>query len=343
MPAVTPEILSWARHCAGLSKAEAAHKLGIKAACGKTPLERLAEVESGEHEPTRPLLLRMAGVYRQPLITLYMAQPPRPVKHHSEFRSLSGSRSEQALIDTLVRDVQASQSLIHEVLADEDAPGVSFIGTLELNQGVDQGVSRVRELLGHDEVTKHRRAGDLFDGLREAAERVGVFVILKGNLGSHHTALDTTAFRGLALTDPLAPLIAINDNDARTAWSFTLVHEFVHLLLGRNACSPNVGNSKVERFCDDVASRFLLPEAPIREFGSAVSRKHRHDADNRESTRAPTFYAVRCHRAGKAMLELVARSLANRSLSTRRAAVVLGVKPTQVAPMLAGYGLPYAA
>ena len=384
MPAVSPEILSWARDRAGLSKAEAARKLAIKAAYGKTPLERLTELESGDREPTRPLVLRMAAVYRQPLITFYLAQPPEPSLHDSEFRSLSGSRSDQARIDTLVRDMQASQGLVHEILADEDAPRVPFIGTLTLDQGVDHGLSKVRELLGDDGFMKHRGAGSLFNGLREAAERAGVFVILKGNLGSHHTALDTTAFRGLALTDPLAPLIVINDNDARTAWSFTLVHEFVHLLLGRNACSSSAGNSEVERFCDDVASLFLLPEAPIRELRAArdelaanmtdiagewnvsrtlvayrllraghigqaeygrlaeefhqswLSQRQRLRERNRESEGGPAFYTVRRHRVGKAMLELVARSLAERSLPTRRAAVVLGVKPTQVQPMLAG-------
>ena len=159
MPAVSPEILSWARDRAGLSKAEAARKLAIKAAYGKTPLERLTELESGDREPTRPLVLRMAAVYRQPLITFYLAQPPEPSLHDSEFRSLSGSRSDQARIDTLVRDMQASQGLVHEILADEDAPRVPFIGTLTLDQGVDHGLSKVRELLGDDGFMKHRRRG----------------------------------------------------------------------------------------------------------------------------------------------------------------------------------------
>ncbi len=384
MPAVNPEILSWARNRAGLSKAEAARKLRIKEAHGKTPLDRLTDLESGEHEPTQPLLLRMVDIYRQPLIAFYLARPPKPSLRDSEFRSLSGSRSDQARINMLVRDMQASQSLVHEILADEDAPRVPFIGTLTLDQGVRRGLSKVRQLLGDVAPMRHLGAEALFKGLREAAEGAQVFVILKGDLGSHHTALDTTAFRGLALSDPLAPFIVINNNDAKTAWCFTLVHELVHLLLGRNACSSTAGDSKVERFCDDVASRFLLPKKPIREFratrndlaaeiadiakewnvsrtlfayrllraghiGQAeyrrlaegfrrswLSQRQRQRFKNRESKGGPAFYTVRRHRVGKAMLELVARSLAERSLPTRRAAVVLGVKPTQVGPVLAG-------
>jgi len=81
--------------------------------------------------------------------------------------------------------------------------------------------------------------------------------------------LDTSCYRGLSLPDPLAPFIAINDNDARPAWSFSLLHEFVHLLLGRGYCSGARDDSAVERFCDDVASLYLLPPEPIDQFDAA--------------------------------------------------------------------------
>ena len=51
----------------------------------------------------------------------------------------------------------------------------------------------------------------------------------------------------------------INDRDARPAWSFTLLHETVHLLLGQTGVSGVYGDSEVERFCNDVAGEFLLP------------------------------------------------------------------------------------
>ena len=78
MPAVNPEILSWARMRAGLSEAEAAAKLEIRPAYGKTPEQRLVELERGARMPTRPVLVRMADKYRQPLITFYLEQPPQP-------------------------------------------------------------------------------------------------------------------------------------------------------------------------------------------------------------------------------------------------------------------------
>ena len=95
--------------------------------------------------------------------------------------------------------------------------------------------------------------------LRKAVESVGVYVVLAGNLGSHHTAIDLRYFRGFALADPVAPFVVINDQDARAAWSFTLLHELAHLWLGQTGVSGGDGEMAIERFCNDVAGEFLLP------------------------------------------------------------------------------------
>jgi Zn-dependent peptidase ImmA (M78 family) len=76
-------------------------------------------------------------------------------------------------------------------------------------------------------------AEEAFSFLRSRAEEVGVFVLLKGDLGSHHTAIDLQTFRGFALADPVAPFVVINDQDSKSAWSFTLIHELAHLWLGQ--------------------------------------------------------------------------------------------------------------
>jgi len=46
---------------------------------------------------------------------------------------------------------------------------------------------------------------DAFKLLRHRAEEVGVFVLLQGNLGSHHTNIGVETFRGFALSDDIAP------------------------------------------------------------------------------------------------------------------------------------------
>jgi hypothetical protein len=105
---------------------------------------------------------------------------------------------------------------------DEDAEAISFIGSMQIVDGMGRVVASIRQTLALDlgEFRAQGSAEAAFNHLRRKVEKAGVFVMLLGNLGSHHTALDVTAFRGFALADELAPFIVINDQDSKSAWSF---------------------------------------------------------------------------------------------------------------------------
>ncbi len=107
--------------------------------------------------------------------------------------------------------------------------------------------------------------------MRAHTEGVGVFVLLLGNLGSHHTNIDLETFRGFALADEIAPFVVINDQDHHGAWSFTLLHELAHLWLGQTGVSGGRPERAVEKFCNDVASEFLLPTGELDQLKAAVS------------------------------------------------------------------------
>jgi len=73
-------------------------------------------------------------------------------------------------------------------------------------------------------------------------------------------------FRGFALIDDTAPVVFINDNDAKAAQVFTLAHELAHIWIGAEGVSDRNPNEKdnsrniTELFCDKVAAEFLVPE-----------------------------------------------------------------------------------
>jgi hypothetical protein len=68
-----------------------------------------------------------------------------------------------------------------------------------------------------------------------------VFVLLVGDLGSHHSPLSQEVFRGFALADKRVPFIVINDQDAKTARSFTLIHELTHIFSRKDWRESNAG------------------------------------------------------------------------------------------------------
>jgi len=397
MPKVNPNILRWARETAGLTLDEAATKLDLHQARGVSPVERLAALESGADQPTRPLLIRMAKQYRRPLLTFYMTAPPRKGDRGQDFRTLPADHSDidEALLDALIRDVKARQSMVRALLEDEeDTVPLPFVGSARMSQGVSLVLASIQKTIQLD-IAAFRAEGspsDAFNLLRDRVEAAGVFVLLIGNLGSYHTALDLETFRGFALADNIAPFVIINDQDADSARSFTLVHELVHIWLGQTGVSASRAEISIEKFCNDVASEFLLPRSELQQLAvnhrtdiesaqtrisdfarnrnlsaSMVAyklhrmgtidfetwkslsetfrrmwldhRKQQRILAREEESHGPTYYPVRRHRIGKALLELVSSMMHAGAITTSKAAKVLGVKAKNVQNLLGTGGL----
>ncbi|MCY3789688.1 MAG: XRE family transcriptional regulator [Gemmatimonadetes bacterium] len=381
MPQVNPRVLAWARETAGLTREKAAKKIQLGPARGMEPADRITALETGTDKPTRSMLARMAKGYRRPLIALYLEEPPRASQVGTDFRTLTGARSaeQDALVQALVRDVIARQGIVRSQLEDDDAEEARFIGTVTMKDGRPRALEALRQVVGGEPGTDVPRRE--FDELRNAVESAGAYVLLQGDLGSHHTALETVAFRGFVLADSLAPFVVINSNDARPAWSFTLLHEVVHLLLGHTGIIGADAESETEHFCNDIASEYLLPSTAIEALDVSalendelatvlgrlanewkVSRSliayrlHRSGKINGPTYRrlieifrrqwnerrqqrstgegGPNPYVVKRHRIGNALLKLVARGLGEGTLPTTKAALALGVKPTQVGRIL---------
>ena len=393
MPNVNPEILLWARKTANLTPEQAVAKLQIRDARGVSAVQRLAGYETGAIAPTRGLLVRMAKHYRRPLLTFFLAAPPRSRERGVDFRVLSGSvpGTESALVDALLRDVRTRQSMIRAVLEDEEeAQPLPFVGAATMADGKAAMLRKLHALLGVDR-SNYRAQSDAdaaFRLLRASAEAAGVFVLLKGDLGSHRTAIDVQVYRGFVIADEVAPLIVINDGDVKTAWSFTLLHELVHLLLGQTGISGAPADTPIERFCNDVAGEFLLLPDELDRLGLRDVGDHIADASgrigefarDRHLSRAmvayaalrrgliasevygeltarfrgqwiqerhsrreartqgtgPSYYVVRRHRLGNALLQLTGRMMDTGALTTSKAAKILGVKAASVPALMDG-------
>ena len=265
--AVNSEILKWARETAGYSLTEAAHRIDLAVAHGMTAEDRLSKIEQGEADPTPALLRRMAKQYRRPILTFYLPKIPRESDVGQDFRTLPARNDPtNTLLNALLRDIKARQALTRELLEDdEDAKPLGFIGSVNPTMNVEEVARIIARDIGFDR--SMFRASDsvetAFALLRSNAESLGIFVLLAGNLGSWQTAIDVEIFSGFALADNFAPFIVINDQDAKTAWSFTLLHELAHLWLGLSGISGAVSPAGVERFCNDVAAAILVGAAEI--------------------------------------------------------------------------------
>ncbi len=265
MPHVNPQILVWARETAGYDLSVAAKKLQLTHSNNASAEEKLAAYENGGKVPSRPMLLKMSKQYRRPLLTFYLEAPPTRADRGEDFRTFPNAvdPSQNAIVDALVRNIKARQEIVREAIISEgDQAPLEFVGSYSLDQGVIELVNLIKDSASIDiQVYRSKRTQEeAFKYLRDRIEHLGIFSILAGNLGSHHTNLSTEVFRGFAIADSVAPFVVINDQDAKTAWPVTLLHEVAHVWLGATGISGSIPERHVEKFCDKVASELLLPE-----------------------------------------------------------------------------------
>ena len=293
------------------------------------------------------------------------------------------------MLDALIRDVKARQAVVRSLAEDDDeASPLAFVGSSSMQGSVKSVLASIKSTLAIDiaDYRRQRTTEEAFSYLRNKAESAGIFVLLIGNLGSHHSAIAVETFRGFAIADKFTPFVIINDQDAKTAWSFTLMHEIAHLWLGATGVSGTSAEQAIEKFCNEIASSFLLPQGelatlridddtPAEELIQLISSfaNERHLSrkmvayalfrsgqlsqaawgrldrildDLWMSERAartekeklndsgPTYYVVRRYHLGRALLNLVDRSIGAGTLTPVKAAKVLGVKPRSVYPLL---------
>lgn len=273
---INPDILRWARETAGLSVEEAAERLGLKDTVQATAIDKLRQLETGDRTPSRTTLEKAVTAYRRPLIVFYLAAPPAHGERAADFRTQIGavSRRDNAILDTLLRDVKARQQMLRDLLDDADeAERRPFVASAQTSDGPKHVAGLIRRQLKvtPDQQKRCRDTSALFSLLRTSAEREGIYVLLLGDLGSSRSDIEGEVFRGFALADDIAPIVVINDNDAATARPFTLIHEMVHIWIGVSGISGplrDIPDNAVEKFCNDTASEFLLPSDELPDLSS---------------------------------------------------------------------------
>ncbi len=272
---VNPKILQWARETAGLSIQEATTQLKIQPVKGKSEEDRLRELESGDIQPSKQMLTKMSKKYHRPLLVFYLEKPPVSGNRAEDFRTLPRDFStvSDGLVDALVRDVFVRQSIVKSAIEDdEDIKPLSFVGSKNVKSDIGDLARSISATISFDlqQFRKQATPDEAFKYLRNLVEKQDIFVLLIGNLGSYHTNIDAGMFRGFTLSDKVAPFIVINENDSKSAWSFTLLHELAHLWLGQTGISNEYSELAIEKFCNNVAGQILLPDDDLIFFKELV-------------------------------------------------------------------------
>jgi Zn-dependent peptidase ImmA (M78 family)/DNA-binding XRE family transcriptional regulator len=246
-------VLAWAREYRGLSLIEAAERLRMSA----------SDLEALEQEKQKPSLTefeKIASLYKLPLSTLFRRTPPKVPEELPDFRTLDGMPPQKSLGYQVALDTTRSFQRVLTVLRSEDEN--FFVPSLReyslakdpFQQGEDErsliGISVDRQLAWN--------ASDGFRHWRAVIELLGVSVYLQ--------KFDLEDCRGFCVWDEdHMPAIVINKAEtSENARTFTLIHEYAHLLVRKPGISDQKRANPIEAFCNRFAASFLMPVTVLR-------------------------------------------------------------------------------
>lgn len=245
-------MVTWAREFRGLDLASAAARLAVTE-------EDLTAIENGDKPVLLTFFRKLSDRFRIPRATLLRRTRPTVPPMPMDFRTVDGRDA------TLGFDVRLAVSYAYtieqnvlELVEAEAAPPTPVLPQIALGDNAAEAGERERRRLGVSGVTQLAWGfDDAFRNWRTVIESTGVYVLLKK--WDRVDCLGFTIYR-----DRNAPIIVINKADEyEPVRTFTLLHEYAHLLLRQPGISDQNDANPVEAYCNRFAGAFLMPRAVL--------------------------------------------------------------------------------
>ena len=266
---VEGSILTWARETAGYSVQDVANKFR------KDP-ELIIAWESGEKAPFMGQLRIMAGMFKRPISDFYLPAPPaeRPLPH--DFRRPRGpvAGNYSPALRKQLRFACERHDIIKDLLEDMGERLVHFSHQARMHESPERVGCNIRDILNVT-ATDQRIWKDpykILKGWRQRIEAQNILVFQFDDVAVEEAW-------GFSIVEPTFPVIGINNKLAPNGRTFTMLHEFTHLLLGRSGiCDIDDYTQRAqtdieaEVFCNHAAAAALMPQAEFRANKTVCSR-----------------------------------------------------------------------
>ena len=249
---VNPALLRWARETSGENIEHIAKRLGVKT-------ESVEKWETGERLVTYRRLESLADVYKRPVAAFFLSKVPEEPVGPTDFRAArkTSIKAEKDLKLSVrrarfLRNAYADINPSHTIFAERRT---------SLSDNPEDVARAERERLGITFAAQSswRVGTEAYNKWKLVLEESGVLVFQSG--------FETDDLSGFSLGDSgKPPVVVVNSRDATTRRSFTLFHEYCHILLNSaGICKPQISaeefqrDASVETFCDKFAAAFLVP------------------------------------------------------------------------------------
>jgi Zn-dependent peptidase ImmA (M78 family)/DNA-binding Xre family transcriptional regulator len=254
---VNNKILKWAIETSGWNKLELAKKIGINE-------NDLNKVLDGKKNLTLNKLEKLCKLIKRPIAFFLLNEIPpeenKPLPKDYRMVKKRESFSKEALMAIRVaRRLQAVSKELLQNLGETLEAKVKHVTTEEDSKKIANEYRNKIENL--EELQKKLNPNNFFNLLRDFIEKQNIFVF--------QLPIPTDAdIGGFTLSDETPNVIVINSKYQIKSRIFTLIHEFGHILLNQSivdipekSLQANENQNKIEKWCNDFASEFLLPDS----------------------------------------------------------------------------------
>ncbi|ETB22997.1 hypothetical protein O973_05635 [Mycobacterium avium subsp. avium 11-4751] len=268
-------VLRWARESCGLSALAAARKLGL-------PDDRVEAWEAGRAVPTIAQLRKAAEVYKRSLAVFFLSEPPEGFDTLRDFRRLDGTQAghwSPELHEEFRRAHTQRDFALELAETEERELPVAWRIPVSADDSDAEIAARIRAALidvGPLPIPPNSLSPyEHLNAWVSAIEASGMLV-----LATRGGKVSVDEMRGMSLYFDVLPVIVLNGGDYPRPRLFSLLHEFVHLVLHTEGlCDvvaddrPRTANRTLEARCNAVAAAVLMPAADVRARPDVIARR----------------------------------------------------------------------
>lgn len=286
---VKPELLVWARKHTGLTVEQAAKKVQVKP-------DRLESWEKGEKRPTLRQLRKLGSVYKRPMAVFYLPEPPKDFQPIRDFRRLpekvAGIESPELM--WAIRRARDCREIALELYEDLEGESPMFSMRADISDDPESLAGQIRKVLGvtRDIYLTFRNDYDTFNWWRTSLENVGVLVFQASDV-------DPSEMSGFSISETPFPVVVANIKDSVRRRSFTILHEFIHILLRDGGLcdveeeferAPQ--DQRIEIFSNRTAGAILVPKEELLQEDFVARRSGKVDWSDDEIAELANKYWV---------------------------------------------------
>lgn len=288
---INPELLIWARKSAGLSISDAAKKAQVSE-------DKLSDWELGKSMLSISQLRKLGKIYKRPIAVFYLPEPPVTFDAIRDYRIIYGSDHIGELSPSLRLEIRKAQYRrevaleMSELLGEDIKP---FEERISPDNDVDKNAEYIRNLLGIsiEDQSKWNDSYKAFNAWKDAIESLDIMIFQTASASK----IELKEMRGISINESIFPIIILNSKDQPNGKIFTLIHEFVHILLNNGGiCNwteySDSGDLNVETICNQIVASVLVPKNDILKHEVVVNNENPIGWADSELKSLASFFSV---------------------------------------------------